>query len=230
MLLNDILPSQESVNEYSTRKGVECVKDVIVHGFQWATREGPLLEEPMRNVQVKLLDATIAAAPIQRNAGQIIPTARRVTYSAMLLAQPRLMEPMFFAEIVCSADCVPAVLNVLQRRRGHMGKDVPNPGTPLEIVYAYLPGLDTFGFETDIRTHTNGMAFVQSCFHSWELMPGDPLDSSIILKPLEASPAPHLARELLLKTRRRKGLAEDVSVQKYFDQDMFAELAKMSAD
>jgi len=30
----------------------------------------------------------------------------------------------------------------------------------------------------------------------------------------------HLARELLLKTRRRKGLSEDVSVNKFFDEGM----------
>ena len=53
---------------------------------------------------------------------------------------------------------------------------------------------------------------------NYKIVPGDPLDKSIVLRPLEPSPAPHLARDLLIKTRRRKGLAEDVSITKYFDE------------
>lgn len=47
--------------------------------------EGPLCDEPIRNVKFKLLDATIADEPIHRSGGQIIPTARRVAYSAFLM-------------------------------------------------------------------------------------------------------------------------------------------------
>ena len=39
----------------------------------------------IRNVKFKLLDATIAGEPIHRGGGQIIPTARRVAYSAFLM-------------------------------------------------------------------------------------------------------------------------------------------------
>ena len=64
-----------------------------MQGFQWGCREGPLCEEPMRNLKFKILDASIAPEPINRGGGQIIPTARRVAYSAFLMATPRLMEP-----------------------------------------------------------------------------------------------------------------------------------------
>lgn len=39
----------------------------------------------IRNVKFKILDATIAGEPIHRGGGQIIPTARRVAYSAFLM-------------------------------------------------------------------------------------------------------------------------------------------------
>ena len=39
------------------------------------------------------------------------------------------------------------------------------------------------------------------CF---QIVPGDPLDKSILIRPLEAQPATHLAREFMIKTRRRK--------------------------
>lgn len=55
---------------------------------------------------------------------------------------------------------------------------------------------------------------MQEIFGSWQIIPGDPLDKSIVLRPLEPSPAQHLARDFMVKTRRRKGLSEDVSVNK----------------
>lgn len=41
---------------------------------------------------------------------------------------------------------------------------------------------------------------------------------------MEPAPIQHLAREFMIKTRRRKGLAEDVSVVKFFDTEMLNEL------
>lgn len=110
------------------------VKDSVVQGFQWGTREGPLCEEPIRNTKFKILDAVIASEPIHRGGGQVIPTARRVAYSAFLMATPRLMEPYMFVEVQAPADCVSAVYTVLARRRGHVTQDAPVPGSPLYTI------------------------------------------------------------------------------------------------
>ena len=224
VLLDDSLPTDVD------KKLLNTTKDGIVQGFQWATREGPLCDEMIRSVKFKLLDADLAQDPVARGGGQIIPTARRVCYSSFLLGTPRLMEPMLFAEIECPADCVSAIYNVLSRRRGHVGKDIPKPGTPLFHVHAYLPAIESFGFETDLRIHTSGQAMVVSTFDHWNIVPGDPLDKTILLRPLEPAPAPHLAREFMLKTRRRKGLSEDVSIQKFFDDSMMVQLAKQDQE
>lgn len=66
---------------------------------------------------------------------------------------------------------------------------------------------------------------VHSIFDHSAVVPGDPLDKNIILHPLEPSPPHCLARELLLKSRRRKGLSEDVSIDKFFDEAMKAQIA-----
>jgi len=224
ILVDDTLPSEVDKNLLNT------VKDSIVQGFQWGTREGPLCDEPIRNVKFKIMDASIALEPIHRGGGQIIPTSRRVAYSAFLMATPRLMEPVYFCEIVAPADCVSAVYTVLSRRRGHVTQDAPKPGTPLYTVKALIPAIDSFGFETDLRSHTQGQAFVISVFDHWQIVPGDPLDKSIILRPLEPSPPNALAREFMVKTRRRKGMSEDVSINKFFDDPMLLELAKQDAD
>jgi U5 small nuclear ribonucleoprotein component len=203
---------------------------IELQGFGWASREGPLCDEPMRNVKFKVLDATIAAEPIQRGGGQIIPTARRVAYSAFLMATPRLMEPVYAVEIMAPVDCVPAIYTVLGRRRGHVTSEGPRPGTPLHMLTAFVPVIDSFGFETDLRSHTQGQAFALCTFHHYAIVPGDPLDKTITLRPLEPQPVPHLAREFMVKTRRRKGLSEDVSISKFFDDPMLLELAKQDAE
>lgn len=79
---------------------------------------GPLCEEPLRNVKFKILDASLAASPVHRGGGQIIPTARRVAYSSFLLASPRLMEPFYQLEIQVPPDLVNTCEEVLSRRRG----------------------------------------------------------------------------------------------------------------
>jgi len=101
ILLDDTLSHE--VNK--TLLTSEPVKESIVQGFQWATREGPLCDErknkkrrwgnifqcfaffflAIRNVKFKILDASIAQEPIHHGRGQLIPTARRVAYSSFLL-------------------------------------------------------------------------------------------------------------------------------------------------
>ena len=49
-----------------------------------------------------------------------------------------------------------------------------------------------------------GQAFCLSVFDHWQIVPGDPLDKSVVLRPLEPAPVQALAREFMVKTRRRK--------------------------
>jgi 116 kDa U5 small nuclear ribonucleoprotein component len=130
------------------------------------------------------------------------------------------MEPVYAVYVQAPSDCLPAVYNIFTRRRGHVLQDAPKDGTPFYTLKGLLPVMDSFGFETDLRTHTLGQAFCQSIVDHWQVVPGDPLDTSITLLPLEPSPAPHLARDFLLKTRRRKGLPDDPHLDKFLDDAM----------
>jgi U5 small nuclear ribonucleoprotein component len=180
----------------------------------------------MRGVKFRLLDAHLASEALHRGGGQLIPAMRRTVYSSFLLASPRLLEPVFLAEIQAPADCVQAIYPVLSRRRGHIVQDMPKPGTPFYTIKAYIPAIDAFGFETDLRSYTLGQVFCQQVFDHWSVVPGDPLDRNVILHPLEPSPPLALARDFMVKTRRRKGLIEDVSVNKYLDDAMLLRIAK----
>lgn len=57
------------------------------------------------------------------------------------------------------------------------------------------------------------------CRHETNSLKGDPTDASIKLRPLEPAAGQALARDLVLKTRRRKGLGDQIAVSKYLDEE-----------
>jgi U5 small nuclear ribonucleoprotein component len=130
ILLNDTLPSEASFFfNFFLKKKIKkktkqvdktkllSIKDSVKQGFRWGTREGPLADEPIRNVKFRILDAVIANEPIYRGGGQIIPTSRRVCYSSFLTASPRLMEPLYLVDIQAPADCLSTIYTLLAKRR-----------------------------------------------------------------------------------------------------------------
>ncbi|KAK2758207.1 Elongation factor 2 [Arachnomyces sp. PD_36] len=184
------------------------IKDSVVSGFQWATREGPVAEEPMRSIRFNMMDVTLHADAIHRGGGQIIPTARRVLYAATLLAEPGLLEPVFSVEIQVPEQAMGGIYGVLTRRRGHVVSEEQRPGTPLFNVKAFLPVNESFGFPADLRSATGGQAFPQSVFDHWQILPGG--------SPLDPTSKPG---EVVQTMRKRKGVKEVVpGVENYYDK------------
>ncbi|KAF2682761.1 116 kda u5 small nuclear ribonucleoprotein-like protein component [Lentithecium fluviatile CBS 122367] len=218
ILQNDTLPSEVDT------KTLRSVRDTIRQGFSWATREGPLCEEPIRNTKFRITDVELASEAIFRGGGQIIPTSRRACYSSFLMASPRLMEPVYSCRMIGPADTKASLYTVLSRRRGHVLQDEPIAGTPLYNVRGLIPVIDSFGFETDLRIHTQGQVSLSLAFEKWQIVPGDPLDKEIKLRPLEPADARATARDFVLKTRRRKGLAEDVTISKFLEPELYRSL------
>lgn len=180
-------------------KGVQYlneIKDSVVAGFQWATKEGVLSEENMRGVRFNIYDVTLHADAIHRGGGQIIPTARRCLYASQITAAPRLMEPVYLCEIQCPENAVGGIYGVLNRRRGIVFEENQVAGTPMFVVKAFLPVNESFGFTADLRSNTGGQAFPQCVFDHWQVLPGDPY---------EAGSRPFV---VVADTRKRKGLKE----------------------
>ncbi|VDN03101.1 unnamed protein product [Thelazia callipaeda] len=182
-------------------KGVQYlneIKDSVVAGFQWATKEGVLCDENMRGVRFNIHDATLHVDAIHRGGGQIIPTARRVLYASVLTAQPRLLEPVYLVEIQCPENAVGGIYGVLNRRRGHVFEESQIAGTPMFVVKAYLPVNESFGFTADLRSNTGGQAFPQCVFDHWQVLQGNPLEPN-------TKPA-----QIVAEIRKRKGLKEQI--------------------
>ncbi|KAM9789510.1 elongation factor 2b [Neosynchiropus ocellatus] len=197
-LLVDVTKGVQYLNE---------IKDSVVAGFQWATKEGVLCEENMRAVRFDIHDVTLHSDAIHRGGGQIIPTARRVLYASQLTAQPRLMEPVYLVEIQCPGAESGGIYSVLNRRRGHVFEESQVAGTPMFVVKAYLPVNESFGFTADLRSHTGGKAFPQCVFDHWQNLTGDPSDCT-------SKPA-----QVVAEIRKRKGLKEGIpALDNYLDK------------
>jgi elongation factor 2 len=197
-LLVDVTKGVQYLNE---------IKDSCVAAFQWATKEGVCAEELMRGVRVNVLDVTLHTDAIHRGGGQIIPTCRRVTYAACLLATPGIQEPVYLVEIQCPENAIGGIYSVLNKRRGQVFSEEQRVGTPMFTVKAYLPVNESFGFNGELRSATGGQAFPQSVFDHWDLMNGTPIEKGSKLE------------EMVKTIRTRKGLKPDIPpLDTYYDK------------
>jgi elongation factor 2 len=148
------------------------VKDSIVGGFKWACNEGPMCEERMRGLKLIVNDVTLHADAIHRGMGQISPTARRVTYAGIYLAEPCLLEPVFLVNITCPNALVGSIYNVMSMRRGNVFDEGESVAGGVAQMKAYLPVAESFGFSQSLAEATSGAAFSQLMFDHWQLMDG----------------------------------------------------------
>ncbi len=219
VLVDDTLPSEVD------KKLLYTVKESIIQGFQWACREGPLADEPIRNVKFRILDADLSPEPIHRGGGQIIPTARRAAYAAFLLATPASWSRSTrskFKPFLWYRGCLHHPSQT-QRTRGEGHAE-----TGIDTVHR--PGVHPRHRRKRLRdgsTHRDpgpgdGVVDVQPL----EYRTRNPTDAGVKLRPLEPAPPLGLAKDFVVKTRRRKGLPEGVGVASYLDADMTVALAQ----
>ena len=66
---------------------------------------------------------------------------------------------------------------MLNKRRGTVFSEEQRIVTPMFTVKAYLPVMESFGFNGELRAATGGQAFPQSVLDHWELMNGSKFSS-----------------------------------------------------
>ncbi|PHU13597.1 Elongation factor 2 [Capsicum chinense] len=100
-------------------KGVQYlnkIKDSVVAGFQWASKQGALAAEKMTGICFEFCDVDLHADAVYRGVGQIIPTARRGIYASQLTAEPHLLEPIYLVEIQVPVRYIDGIYNALNKR------------------------------------------------------------------------------------------------------------------
>lgn len=218
ILLDDTLEDEVD------KSALVSLKEVVTSGFKLAVNEGPLCDEPIRNTKFKILDVVLASKGLKSSGSQVIPMTRNATHIGLLTASPRLLEPTYRVNVICTYDSIEAVHSLLDKRRGWAVSETPIPATPLFELEGFVPVADSIGFDTDIRIATQGQAMCSLTFARWDVVPGDPLDTECYLPAMKPVPRASLARDFVMKTRRRKGLSGEPNLQKYIDADLYARL------
>ena len=183
------------------------IKDSVVAAFQWATKEGPIFGENMRSVRVNILDVTMHPDAIHRGGGQIIPTMRRATYAAMLLAEPRIQEPVFLVEIQCPENAIGGIYSVLNTKRGQVLLRSSAPVLLFSLSRPTFPSTSPSVSLVSLDRPPVVRLSPQMVFDHWATMQGDPLDPA-------SKPG-----KIVIETRKRQGLKENVpGYEEYYDK------------
>jgi translation elongation factor EF-G len=198
---------------------LQSFKNTILKGFQWAVKEGPLCDEPVSDVKFSIIDVKFADEESDRNDAQIIQMIRKACHGALLIGVPKLLEPIYQIESISHLDALDALERLIDKRRGFVIAKDRIEGTPLWKVNGLIPVIESVGLETDLRLSTRGLAYPQMIFSKWDKVPGDPLDDTVFIPLLKRVPLLSSSRDFMMKTRRRKGLTDEVSLEKYVDNE-----------
>jgi len=183
-------------------KGVQYLREVrtmVISGFRWACQNGPLCEEPMRGLKVKLMDASLHEDPVHRGPAQIMPAARRGILGSFLSSKPVILEPVYKIGVSVPAQWVGEVSSLITRKRGRIVASEQKG--PLTMIMGFIPVAETFGLSAEMRSATSGHAFWQSTFDHWEKAPEN------------------VTTDVIRVTRERRGLSPEVpSVSRFIDE------------
>ncbi|MBA3634306.1 MAG: elongation factor G [Acidobacteria bacterium] len=89
---------------------------------------------------------------------------------AVRKAKPVLLEPIMKVEVVTPEEYMGAVNGDLNRRRGQIEKMEPRLGN-VQVITAYVPLSDMFGYVTDLRSATQGRATSTMHFERYDQAP-----------------------------------------------------------
>lgn len=224
VLIDDTLPDETNKDEL---KGYQ---DMIKQGFYWAVKEGPLCGEPIFGVQFKLLEFENANDEEDGiNMNQLIPTIRKACYIALMTATPILLEPVYEVSIVTRNEYMEIVSQLFGKRRGGIIiNSRPIVGSPFVEIRGHLPIIESIGFEIELRLVTKGQSACQLQYINeiWKRVPGNVMDQDAIIPKLKPASRDALARDFVMKTRRRRGEQDPPSLAKYLEPNLYQELVQ----
>ncbi|HEY6398530.1 MAG TPA: elongation factor G, partial [Solirubrobacteraceae bacterium] len=84
-------------------------------------------------------------------------------------AKPVLLEPVFAVEVVTPEEFMGDVIGDLNRRRGQVTGMEQRSGA--QVLNAYVPLAEMFGYATDLRSTTQGRATYTMQFERYEEVP-----------------------------------------------------------
>ena len=174
-------------------KGIQYLNEtmeLILEGFHEAIDGGPLADEPVQNMKVRLVDVKLHEDSIHRGPAQVIPAVRAAIKGGMLLANDTLMEPLQKIQINVPSEQMGNAVSQIQGRRGQI-LDISSDGDSIAVI-GKAPVAELFGFAGDLRSATEGRAMWSTEFAGFEVVPSS------------------LVKDVVIAIRKRKGLKADM--------------------
>jgi elongation factor 2 len=159
---------------FDVTKGIQNLNetmDLVVDAFKEAINRGPLANEKVYGLKVRLVDAKLHEDSIHRGPAQTIPAARSGVYGAMVLGGRVLLEPLQKVTVNVPQEVLSGATRELQRRRGEI-LDMTNVGD-LQTIVAKVPVAELFGFASDIRSATAGKVLWSTESLGFEILPAE---------------------------------------------------------
>ncbi|MFB6180274.1 MAG: elongation factor EF-2 [Candidatus Nanohalobium sp.] len=178
------------INSSRGIKNLREIKEYLVDAFKEFSDEGPLANEPVIGLKVKLHDASLHEDAIHRGPSQMIPTTKEAMTNGFLQATPRLIEPKQKLRIDTPTSTMGDAMTEVSNRRG----DVINMEEEGDssVIKCKLPVEELFGFEAALKSATNGKGFFSLI--------------DIIYEPLPRN----LQEEKIMSIRERKGMKQEM--------------------
>ncbi|MGY8701366.1 MAG: elongation factor EF-2 [Candidatus Poseidoniales archaeon] len=181
------------VNDTRGIQALHETRELIIEAFNEVCKRGPIAEEPMMGLYVRLVDAKLHEDAIHRGPAQTIPAVRNAIKGACIRARPVIMEPMQKLNVSVPNNWLGGVSREISNRRGVI-EDMPADGEVTTVI-GTVPVAETFGFSNDIRAASQGRAVWNSENCGFDMLPV------------------HLFEKTVESIRGRKGLKAEVPTE-----------------
>ncbi|WP_397599864.1 elongation factor G [Silvanigrella sp.] len=142
---------------------VAAIKEALVG----SVGSGTLCGYPLVNLKVTVTDYSFDTQAIDDVVYKV--AASNALRNALTLAKPVMMEPVMKVEVVVPSDYSGTIVSDINSRRGQvLGLDTRGH---LQVVHANIPLSGLFGYETDIRSLSQGRASSSMHFSHYEVLP-----------------------------------------------------------
>lgn len=200
----EVDPMNVMVDETKGVQYLNEVKDHIYEGFKLATKEGPMVGEPIRGGRMNLVDLVLHSDAIHRGANQMVRPVEDLVRGLLLESSPILYEPLFTCTISVPSDYAVACDSVLKARRGYIDSwDVVGSSS---IISGYIPVSEAFGINKKLMEVAKGLPTYSLVFSHYAPCPGS-LDNP-------TSPMAIIVEDV----RKYKKLTTKLEAANYFDQ------------
>jgi elongation factor G len=139
----------------------------VEQGVEEALETGVKAGYPMVDVRVTLVDGSYHDVDSSEMAFKI--AGSMALKEAARRAKPVLLEPIMAVEVVTPEEFMGDVIGDLNRRRGRI--EGMEPRGNAQVIKAYVPLAEMFGYATDLRSQTQGRATYTMQFERYSEVP-----------------------------------------------------------